>query len=40
MVKNVFMVFDDKEYEKMKRLKDRHGWTWKDMLRKVFGVFE
>lgn len=32
MAKNIHLVVDDDEHERLKRIKNDHGLTWKGML--------
>ena len=32
MTKEIKIVLDDKEYNKLKKIKDKFGYTWKKLL--------
>ena len=35
MVKTIFIILNDEEHKKLKRIKDRRGLSWKDLLFKA-----
>ncbi len=40
MVKRVHIVFDNEEFEELKRRKDRLGLSWSDVIRKGLECLE